>query len=130
MSRSTNFRSYSQIGQDKWVVETFRGMKRGFFLDVGAGDGIDLSNTYALEQSFSWKGVCIEPHSKTYPRLVVNRVCKTNDSFVLRDDEQVDFIEYENVGAHQDYFSSTLPDERFEQNDAVFLHINRIPPVI
>src|SRR4249920_4273129 len=42
---------YSQMGQDKWVSETvFPGVKNGFFLDVGSGDGTFISNSKALEQ--------------------------------------------------------------------------------
>ena len=42
---------YSQMGQDKWVSEkVFPGVKNGFFLDVGSGDGTFISNTKALEQ--------------------------------------------------------------------------------
>ena len=38
--------SYSQIGQDLWVLETLKNKKNGYFLDIGAHDGIYLSNTY------------------------------------------------------------------------------------
>jgi hypothetical protein len=52
---------YSQMGQDKWVSEeVFPGVKSGFFLDVGSGDGTFLSNTKALEQT-GWTGICIDP---------------------------------------------------------------------
>jgi hypothetical protein len=41
---------YSQMGQDRWVSEAvFPGVKNGFFLDVGSGDGTLISNTKALE---------------------------------------------------------------------------------
>ena len=42
---------YSQTGEDKWVSEAvFPGVKNGFFMDVGSGDGTFISNTKALEQ--------------------------------------------------------------------------------
>ena len=52
--------SYSQIGQDLWVQETLKNKKNGYFLDIGAHDGIYLSNTYLLEKNYNWNGLCIE----------------------------------------------------------------------
>jgi FkbM family methyltransferase len=63
---------YSQMGQDKWVSETvFPGVKNGFFLDVGSGDGTFMSNTKALEER-GWTGICIDP----FPRNVQDRSCQ------------------------------------------------------
>jgi hypothetical protein len=63
---------YSQMGQDKWVSErVFPGVKNGFFLDVGSGDGTFLSNTKALEQK-GWTGICIDP----FPRNMQDRSCQ------------------------------------------------------
>jgi FkbM family methyltransferase len=65
-------RFYSQIGQDKWVLETvFPGVKNGFFLDVGSGDGTQLSNTKALEEQ-GWRGICIDP----FPKNMEGRTCQ------------------------------------------------------
>jgi hypothetical protein len=64
-------RYQSEIGQDKWVAETiFPGIKNGFFLDVGSGDGYMESNTQALEAR-GWKGICIDP----FPRNMGGRTC-------------------------------------------------------
>jgi hypothetical protein len=63
---------YSQMGQDKWVSETvFPGVKNGFFLDVGSGDGTIISNTKALEQK-GWTGICID----AFPRNMQDRTCQ------------------------------------------------------
>jgi FkbM family methyltransferase len=63
---------YSQIGQDKWVLETvFPGVKDGFFLDVGSAEGTHLSNTKALEQK-GWTGICIDP----FPSQMEGRTCR------------------------------------------------------
>ncbi|HZS46365.1 MAG TPA: hypothetical protein VFC63_14920, partial [Blastocatellia bacterium] len=38
---------FSQAGQDKFLNEVvFKGERGGTFVDIGAGDGIMLSNTY------------------------------------------------------------------------------------
>jgi FkbM family methyltransferase len=63
---------YSQMGQDKWVSEVvFPGVKNGFFLDVGSGDGTFMSNTKALEQK-GWTGICVDP----FPRNMQDRSCQ------------------------------------------------------
>jgi hypothetical protein len=62
----------SQIGQDKWVLETvFPGVRHGFFVDVGSGDGIVRSNTYSLERR-GWTGICIDP----FPTNMQGRTCR------------------------------------------------------
>jgi FkbM family methyltransferase len=62
----------SQIGQDKWVSEAiFPGVKNGFFLDVGSGDGTRHSNTKVLEQK-GWTGICIDP----FPTNMQGRTCQ------------------------------------------------------
>lgn len=52
---------YSQHGEDCLLWELFKDSKPGFFVDVGAMDGIWFSNTYAFELA-NWKGICIEAH--------------------------------------------------------------------
>jgi FkbM family methyltransferase len=63
---------YSQIGQDRWVLETvFPKVKDGFFLDVGSADGTLLSNSKALEER-GWRGICIDP----FPKNMEGRSCQ------------------------------------------------------
>lgn len=63
---------HSQIGQDKWVIETmFPGESNGFFLDVGSADGTQLSNSKALEER-GWTGICVDP----FPKNMEGRTCR------------------------------------------------------
>jgi FkbM family methyltransferase len=60
----------SQIGQDRWVCENvFLHKRGGFFVDVGAFDGEDLSNTYVLEHHYGWRGLCVEPMAEAFAKL-------------------------------------------------------------
>lgn len=63
---------YSQNNEEKYILEHFKGAV-GTFLDLGAYDGLDLSNTRALMER-SWGGVCVEPHPEIFNRLKEN--CK------------------------------------------------------
>lgn len=85
----------SQYGQDKWVAEEmFPNQTKGYFVDLAAGDGIFLSNTYFLEKNLKWKGLCIEP-SSFFTQLKQNRNCDCSDSVVMQDGFEVEFTEYE-----------------------------------
>ncbi len=45
--------SYSQLGQDLEVLKFYNEKKDGFFIEIGASDGIELSNTYLLEKMYN-----------------------------------------------------------------------------
>lgn len=67
---------YSQFGQDKFVNEHFFHDKtNGVFIDIGAHNGILLSNTYFFEQQRNWRGICIEPLPEIYKELCQRRTC-------------------------------------------------------
>lgn len=67
---------YSQCRQDKWIIEDiFDHKEGGFFVDLGAADGIDISNTYILEKKYKWKGICIEAEDSIFKNLKLNRNC-------------------------------------------------------
>jgi len=71
-----NLLSVSQGGQDYWVYgEAFNEMTGGYFVDIGAHDGISKSNTYLLEKRYSWKGLCVEANPLTFRLLTQNRSC-------------------------------------------------------
>lgn len=65
--------STSQLGQDLKVIEFYKNKTNGFFIEIGANDGIDLSNTYMLEKNYLWKGICCEPIPDKYKKLIINR---------------------------------------------------------
>lgn len=50
----------SQYGEDILLYCFFSGRREGFFVDIGAFDGIGFSNTYFLE-ALGWDGILVEP---------------------------------------------------------------------
>lgn len=66
-------KSYSQFGQDLAVEEMLPG-DRGVYVDVGASDGLFLSNTLRFEEK-GWAGLCVEPDPDEFHRLLENRTC-------------------------------------------------------
>lgn len=54
-------KSYSQFGQDLHVLKNiFNCKQNGYFVDVGAFDGVTDSNSYLMEKEFNWKGIIVE----------------------------------------------------------------------
>ena len=65
--------SHSQLGQDLKVIKFYNKKENGFFIEIGASDGLELSNTYLLENKYKWKGICCEPIPNNFEKLVKNR---------------------------------------------------------
>lgn len=54
----------SQINQDIFALLNSRFKRGGYFVEVGANDGYNLSNTLLLEAEFHWNGLLIEANPK------------------------------------------------------------------
>ena len=65
--------SQSQLGQDLEVLKFYNNKENGFFVEIGASDGIIISNTYLLETQYKWKGICCEPIPSSFEKLLKNR---------------------------------------------------------
>ena len=70
-----NQSKFSQSGQDAFVLSYFKNKRDGVFIDIGANDGVSLSNTYYLEKELNWKGICFEPIPDIFAKLNKNRNC-------------------------------------------------------
>ena len=84
------YESKSETGQDFFALAANKFKTEGTFLEFGAYDGVNFSNTYLLEKRFSWTGVLIDPIPSHYESMKINRKCKSihaavtagNESFV------------------------------------------------
>lgn len=57
---------YSQHGEDLLLWTLFDNQSSGFFVEVGAFNGVHYSNTLSFEEQ-GWKGICIEAHPDYFP---------------------------------------------------------------
>ena len=107
--------SYSQIGQDLEVIKFYNNKTEGYYIEIGATNGIFLSNTYLLEKDYNWKGICVEPVPKNYEKLVINRpnsfccdraVYNESDKEVIFDVAACNLLS--GIGAHIDCHKKTV----------------------
>lgn len=84
---------YGQYQQDQYVYENFfKNKQNGVFVDIGAHDGITLSNTYFFEKTMGWTGICIEPIPEVYNRLKDNRKCLCIQGCIFDNRDSVPFL--------------------------------------
>lgn len=100
--------SYSQLGQDLFVIEALKGKKNGTFLDVGCADFKNISNTYLLEKDYDWKGLAIDLVEANREGWQQNR---PNSVFLLEDATKLNYEEAlaeNNFTMNIDYLSIDL----------------------
>ena len=86
--------SKSQLGQDVLALSYVGTYKPGYFVEFGATNGRDLSNTYLLEKHFGWKGILCEPAKIWHKELFSNRESIIDTRCVFNSTgEQLDFLE-------------------------------------
>jgi hypothetical protein len=64
---------FSQVRQDEIISILLHGKRDGYFVDLAANDAVRISNTYALETNFDWRGLCLEPNPMYWPSLAYRK---------------------------------------------------------
>jgi FkbM family methyltransferase len=83
--------SFSQRFQDLWFLWESGFARSGYFVEFGALNGRDFSNSYVLER-LGWQGVIAEPHPDYEKALHANRTCTISTKCVYsRSGETVQF---------------------------------------
>ncbi len=66
--------SRSKRGEDMHAYRRhFLGRREGFFLEMGAVDGLWASNTHMFEKALGWRGLLVEGNPQSFPRIADNR---------------------------------------------------------
>lgn len=92
----------SQYNEDKYIINYFKEKKLKLFnrvyVEVGAFDGYDMSNTFALEHGYGWKGLLIEASPFIFKRLIkterprsikINKAICNEDGYVEYNDNNI-----------------------------------------
>lgn len=95
------YQSDAPTHQDRWIAEeVFKDRSTpGFFIEAGAADGFYGSNTVALERSFGWTGLCLEPNIRFFDQLIWNRTCLCLPYALSDRDGPVEFMSAGYLGA-------------------------------
>ena len=107
---------YSQIQQDKIIDDYLKQKQNGFFIEIGAHNGIDGSNTAFFEKFRNWKGICIEPGPNEFKKLTENRTSININACVSNYNGESNFV-------YIDGYSMMLSGLLENYNQA---HVNRI----
>ena len=82
------YQKYSQEYQDQFLeLHVFDGLQNGYFVDIGAHDGVSYNNTVYFEEANDWKGINIEANPDIYPLLLKNRPLSINLSCAIANTE-------------------------------------------
>lgn len=89
--------------QDYWAIAECGFKTNGYFVEFGAANGKEISNTYILENQYSWNGILSEPARSFKDELLKNRKCSIDHRAVWDvSGEELKFME------NKDAFLSSL----------------------
>ena len=77
--------SKSELRQDLFILSELGFKENGFFVEFGATNGVDFSNTHMLESKFNWNGVLAEPAKIWHSALKKNRSVAIETDCVWRE---------------------------------------------
>jgi hypothetical protein len=92
---------FSQLRQDELVSRLLKGKRDGYFVDLASNDAVRISNTYALETRYGWKGLCLEANPVYWSGLAYRTRCKTIAAVVGREMMQQVHFRFPNRAAPQ-----------------------------
>jgi FkbM family methyltransferase len=86
----------SQSYQDIFALYENGFKNDGFFVEFGATDGKNTSNSYILERDYGWTGILAEPNPVWHEALYKNRSCNISTKCVFtKSNETLEFLKTE-----------------------------------
>lgn len=102
---------------------------RKYFVEVGAADGVRLSNTYLLEKDHGWRGLLVEPGPQG-ESLATNRTAVVNRSCVWSVAGSVVKFKVDSADTHFSGIESALDRHRGRDGDTVLMVTNTLTNVL
>jgi len=118
--------SHAQLCQDLWVLWETGGKREGFFVEFGATDGREKSNTCLLEGSHAWNGILAEPFTRWHSELAANRRARIDHRCVWKESgRQLEFVATadnpEYAGLEARAFDDAAADMRKQSGERVLV---------
>jgi FkbM family methyltransferase len=99
----------AQLHQDVFVLSELDFKKNGYFVEFGATNGVQISNTWLLEKMFNWNGIVAEPSAYWHKELLTYRDCHIETDCVWsKTGETLVFNEVNNEKSNQGPELSTI----------------------
>jgi FkbM family methyltransferase len=100
---------FSQFKQDQFLYYNFfQNITNGYFVDIGAYDGIVDSNSLFFEE-LGWHGMCIEPNPEKFELLKDRRRCTCFKLAIAETNKRTSFLKIKNGGP--DTLSGLIKDD-------------------
>jgi hypothetical protein len=99
---------YGQCQQDKFVIQVLKNKERGYFLEIGSNNPINLNNTYLLESKYNWNGIMIEYDNSFLSQY---KKIRNNSIHVINDATKIDYkslFQSNNIPKNLDYLQIDL----------------------
>ena len=108
-------RSKAQYRQDLFALSSANFKYGGFFVEFGATNGVNWSNTFLLEKNYGWKGILAEPAKTWHNSLRLNRECSIETECVWKKTgELLNFREVD-FSAELSTISSFNPEDKWHK---------------
>lgn len=116
-------KSHSELGQDLLMLLLGNFKKFGVFIEIGANDGINCSNTKLLEDDFDWRGIVSEPNPK-YSKILSNRKCfvdfnivhsKSQEKLYINDLSSLSYVSKRKTSKKGSWVTTITLDELIDQ---------------
>lgn len=80
--------SYSQAGQDQFVLSCLKHKTNGVFIEIGSNNPIQGNNSYLLETNYHWTGLMVE-YDNSFEHLY--KTHRPNSKYIIRDATTINF---------------------------------------
>jgi FkbM family methyltransferase len=101
----------------EFVINKLDNKRNGFFIDIGAYDGLTISNTAYMELDLDWNGICIEPNPVVFSKLEKNRNCICENIGISGDNIELDFLKIEGYSEMLSGFFNFYDEKHLERID-------------
>ena len=96
---------FSENVCDFWALEKSY-YRSGFFVDIGASDGVTASNTYLLEKFYKWQGICVDPNPVTLKSMCGARDTIVSDLCVYKESGKI--LPFKYLGDQSQFYGWNL----------------------
>jgi hypothetical protein len=115
------YSTYSQAGQDLFVLSASNNKQNGYFLEIGSNHPSYNNNSFLLETQYNWKGLMVE-YDKSFETSYKTE--RSNSIYVINDARLVNYreiLDTNNFPTNMDYLQIDLDVDNKSTLDTLLL---------